>query len=292
MIDCSGVDLKNSVLRFCASVFAMLWTSVCLAQSAGFIVDFNGPKTDLSITRSGNPIDVFLGQELSSGDVITVQNEASLDLHTNGEVIKLDVSNTPTTLDEDEGRSLGDRFSEALAVLAWWDSELQKKPMASRDGRAPFIATLDVAAAPFVLAGDRILRVKWVDGAPPFAIRIETEAGETVSEARTKGNDREYFLNVRLIEGAQYRLSIVGLGKGTEQTTTYEFTAATQDAFDDLAALRNISDTHEFILQALEIAGTENGKYAFETSQQLFELKTSGRLKDVGLAALDFGDWP
>lgn len=282
-------------------VLAALLTSLPLhmahaADVVAVVVDFEGSAHRL---RNGESGELKLGSTLNAGDEVTVAPGGSVTLRSGGRCLLVAEMAEPATKPSCEHiasatyRVEGRRFSESMSdrlvalsdVLSWWDPEVTRKPMRSRDSYQPAILALkDMAATPLV-EGDRELHVRWVDGAPPFTLTLEGQDGRFAA-IPAADDARRAIIRATIRPGVQYRLV---LRDGT-RTIRYALRGVAADEAGDLP--ETATDPLE---QAAELVGAvsdSDGVWAFEALQRLRALPLEPRVKTALIDAIELGDWP
>ncbi|MBY5768537.1 hypothetical protein HFN63_00115 [Rhizobium leguminosarum] len=177
-----------------------------------------------------------------------------------------------------------DRYQRLAEVLGWWDPERGRKPMRSRDSYKPRVPALDDIAKPLVVAGDRVLQVRWVDGKPPFRLVAIAPNGRKAEGVVTEGG-RSGTVNVTVEDEVAIRLELAAADEVVSYTLygVSRFDAASGNAgIDDY-------DRASRIVAAISDSG---GDWAFEGVQQISTLKLEPRVKKALTDAIEFGDWP
>lgn len=272
-------------------------TAAVAADVAAVVVDFSGTVVKVS---DGGSSDLKLGTNLFVGDEVNLTPGASLTIRTAGRCTMItETSEVPSSSEgcervtasiyriEEKGfaGALTERFAALSDVLAWWDPETSRKPMRSRDAYMPGIPALkDNMPAPLV-EGERVLQIRWVDGAPPFTLSLEGPEGKVIAEPMA-GDARRATIRATIRAGEKYDLVL----KDGTRTNRHALVGVAAAEAEELPSTE--LDPLEQAASLLGAISESNGIWAFEVLQRMYTLPLDFRVKTALTDAIELGDWP
>jgi len=289
--------LRNSLLIL---AFSLLWPwPVSWAgQAAAVIIDYHGGLT-ISGTRSGAAMVFQLGSILEEGDQVEIPQTGFVKINRGGEcrlLLSPNRQDSPagcTTIERLTSYSVppsgfaGDisgRYQQLAEVLGWWDPERTTKPMRSRESYRLRVPVLDAVTKPLVVAGDRTLHVRWVDGKPPFQLRAITSDGQQFDGVVSQGH-RTGSVRITIANGKTVRLEL----RDTSKMVSYNLHGV--KAFDE-KGLGSPVDDYDRASRIVSLISESGGDWAFEGAQRIMTLQLEPRIKTALTDAIAFGDWP
>lgn len=293
------MELPRSSLLILAFSLLWPWPISWAGQAAAVIIDYQGGEA-INGTRSGAPMVFQLGSILEEGDQVEIPKAGFVKINRGGECRLLLSPERPedspascTTMDRATSYSVppsgfaGDisgRYQQLAEVLGWWDPERTTKPMRSRESYGLRVPALDAIAKPLVVAGDRILHVRWVDGKPPFHLRAITSDGRQFDGVVSQGN-RTGSVNIPVPDGKTVRLEVSDISK----IVSYRLHGV--KAFDE-KGLGTPVDDYDRASRIVSLISESGGDWAFEGAQRIMTLQLEPRVKTALTDAIGFGDWP
>lgn len=277
-------------LRTLASIVALLASSLsgpALSQAlTGYVAQVEGDQTGAVLIRGSEAHRrLRLGENILAGDVVLVKPPTRVRIDTSGGPVLLcdpKVSGECRRLFQDtgQGQQPADIARRLSAMLAWFAAP--QRNLITRSAEPPRFV-IGSGRPQRIVAGERQLRIGWVDGEPPFRITLEAQ-GRPLARGETA--DRGVTLPAARLGRGE---AVVRVTDGRDRVATLPLEIVAAPALASFAASAVDAD-HALLLQLASLAQMDGGAWTLETAQRLSPLMPRSPAAEVFQRALFAGD--